>query len=214
MDVANFTPLEAGRSATNRGDDYKDNSTNAGYGTSRELLTGFTDPESNIRELGVYEGQTVVDLGAGTGAHTVLLAERVGESGRVYAIEVQKEFLTNIKAAAADRGFKNVEVIWGDIERLGGTKVKDEIADATVVSNVLFQAEDKGGLLREVKRILKPQGKLLIVDWKDSFGNLGPTPDAVVPAIIAQELAEKEGFVLKKAFDAGAHHYGLVLYKV
>lgn len=177
-------------------------------------VANFTDPESNIRELGVYEGQTVIDLGAGTGAYTVLLAERVGESGRVYAVEVQKEFLTNIKNAAVDRGLKNVEVIWGDIERLGGTKVKDDIADAAVVSNVLFQAEDKMGLLREVKRILKPQGKLLIVDWKDSFGNLGPTSDAVVSATVAQELAEKEGFVLKKTFDAGVHHYGLVLYKI
>lgn len=176
-------------------------------------VANFTDPESNIRELGVYEGQTVVDLGAGTGVYTVLLADRVGESGRVYAIEVQKEFLTNIKTAAADRGLKNVEVIWGDIERFGGTKVKDEIADEVVVSNVLFQAEDKGGLMREVKRILKPQGKLLIVDWKDSFGNLGPSSDAVVSAAAAQELAEREGFVLKKIFDAGAHHYGLVLYK-
>lgn len=176
-------------------------------------LPNFTNPESNIRELGVHEGQIVVDLGAGTGAYTIPLAERAGESGRVYAVEVQKDFLTNIKNAATERGFKNVEVIWGDIERLGGTKIKGEIADAAVVSNVLFQAEDKSGLIREVKRVLKPQGKLLIVDWKDSFGNLGPASDAVVPANIAQELAEREGFVVKKSFDAGEHHYGLVFYK-
>lgn len=176
-------------------------------------LSNFTNPIANINELGVFEGQIVVDLGAGTGAYTIPLAERVGESGRVYAVEVQKDFLTNIKNAATERGFKNVEVIWGDIERLGGTKIKDEIADAAVVSNVLFQAEDKGGLIREVKRVLKPQGKLLLVDWKDSFGNLGPASDAVVPVNIAEELVEREGFVVKKAFDAGEHHYGLVFYK-
>lgn len=176
-------------------------------------LPNFTNPITNINELGVYEGMVAVDLGAGTGAYTIPLAERVGESGRVYAVEVQKEFLTNIKDAATARDLKNVEVIWGDIERLGGTKIKDEIADVAVVSNVLFQAEDKGELLREVKRILKPQGKLLLVDWKDSFGNLGPAPDAVVPANIAQGLAEREGFVVKKAFDAGEHHYGFVFYK-
>lgn len=177
-------------------------------------VENFTNPESNIRELGVHEGETVVDFGAGTGAYSIPLAERVGELGHVYAVEVQKDFLTNIKDAAAARGFNNVDVIWGDIERLGGTKVKDEIADCAVVSNVLFQAEDKAGLMREVKRVLKAQGKLLIVDWKDSFGNIGPTADAVVPASIAQELAEREGFVLKKTFDAGAHHYGIVMYKV
>ncbi len=176
-------------------------------------LPNFTNPETNINELGVHDGMTVVDLGAGTGAYTILLAERVGESGRVYAVEVQKDFLTNIKDAVTERGFKNVEVIWGDIERLNGTKIKEGIADAVIVSNVLFQAENKVGLLREAKRILKIGGKLLLVDWKDSFNSLGPVKDAVVPVNIAREMCEREGFVLKKEFDAGEHHYAFVFYK-
>ena len=60
-------------------------------------VENFANPEVNIRELGVYEGQVAVDFGAGTGTYTMLLAERVGEGGRVIAVEVQKEFLTNIK---------------------------------------------------------------------------------------------------------------------
>lgn len=174
----------------------------------------FTSPEKNLKQLGVHEGMTVVDLGAGAGAYTIILAERVGENGRVYAVEVQKEFLINIKDRAIAKGFKNVEVIWGDIERLGGTKIKEEIADAAVMSNVLFQAEDKLGLLREAKRILKIGGKLLLIDWKDSFNNLGPAKDAVIPATVAREMCEQEGFVLKNEFDAGEHHYGLVMFKL
>ncbi len=176
-------------------------------------LPNFTNPEKNINELGVHDGMTVVDLGAGTGTYTMLLAERVGESGRVYAVEVQKDFLTNIKDSATERGFKNVEVLWGDIERPFGTKIKDGIADAVVVSNVLFQAEDKAGLIREAKRILKIGGKLLLVDWRDSFNSLGPVKDAVVPSHIAREMCEREGFALKKEFDAGEHHYAFVFYK-
>jgi len=176
-------------------------------------LSNFSNPEVNIRELGVYEGQVAVDFGAGTGTYTMLLAERVGEGGRVIAVEVQKEFLTNIKNDATARGFKNIEVIWGDIERPQGTKIKEAIADVAVVSNVLFQAEDKEGLVREVKRVLKHQGKLLLIDWKESFGNLGPTKDAVVSEHTARELCEREGFVMKKTFDAGLHHYGMVMYK-
>lgn len=176
-------------------------------------LLNFTSPEENIKTLGVYEGMRIADLGAGTGTYTMLLAEKVGENGRVYAVEVQKEFLTNIKDAASSRGFKNVEVIWGDIEHSLGTKIKDDEMDAVVISNVLFQAEEKSSLLREAKRILKTGGKLLLVDWKDSFGNLGPEKDAVVPAPVAQALCEREGFVLKQAFDAGEHHYGFVMLK-
>lgn len=176
-------------------------------------LPNFTNPETNIKALGVYEGMRVADLGAGTGTYTLLLAEKVGDTGRVYAVEVQKDFLTNIKDATAARGFKSVEVVWGDIERLGGTKIKDGEVDAAVISNVLFQAEDKGGLLREAKRILKTGGKLLLVDWKDSFGNLGPVKDAVIPASLAQEMCEREGFALKESIDAGEHHYGFVFFK-
>mgnify|MGYP001611913285 FL=1 len=176
-------------------------------------LPNFTNPINNINELGVYEGMIVADLGAGTGAYTIPLAERVGEKGRVYAVEVQKDFLTNIRTAAEARGLKNVELLWGDIERLGGTKIKDESVDAVVISNVLFLAEDKAGLLRETRRILKVGGKLLLIDWGGSFNNLGPAPEMVVTAGTARALCEAEGFVLKKEILAGEHHYGFVLLK-
>lgn len=176
-------------------------------------LTNFTNPEKNINELGIYEGMVVADLGAGTGAYVIPLAKRVGDTGFVYAVEVQKEFLANIKDLANKAGFKNVEVLWGDIERLGGTKLKEGTADAVVVSNVLFQAEDKKGLLLEAKRILKQGGKLLLVDWKGSFNNLGPASGAVVTATEALNLCKSQGFTLKKEFNAGDHHYGFVMVK-
>lgn len=176
-------------------------------------LPNFTNPIANITELGVYEGMIVADLGAGTGAYTIPLAERVGEKGRVYAVEVQKDFLTNIKTTADARGLKNIELLWGDIERLGGTKIKDESVDAVVISNVLFLAEDKAGLLRETRRILKTGGKLLLIDWSDSFNNLGPAPEMVVTADAARALCEAEGFVLKKEIPAGEHHYGFIFLK-
>lgn len=176
-------------------------------------LPNFTKPELNIGALGLREGNIVADLGSGTGAYTMILAEKVGGTGRVYAVEIQQDFFTNIKNAAAERGLKNIEVIWGDIERIGGTKIKDAVADAAVVSNVLFQAEDKAGLLREANRILKTGGKLLLVDWSDSFNNLGPTKNMIVPAEAARALCEKEGFVFKRDIFAGDHHYGFVMVK-
>ncbi|KKU80707.1 MAG: rRNA (Adenine-N6-)-methyltransferase [Parcubacteria group bacterium GW2011_GWA1_47_8] len=176
-------------------------------------LPNFTDPETNVRELGIYEGMRIADLGAGVGAYMIPLARRVGATGRVYAVEVQKEFLANIKSAADKEGLSNVEVLWGDIEHLGGTTIQDASIDAVVISNVLFQAEDKPGLLGEAKRILKSGGKLLLVDWKESFGNVGPTKDAVVSITSARTLCDQAGFVEKREFSAGAHHYGIVLFK-
>lgn len=176
-------------------------------------LPAFTNPEDNIAALGIYEGMIIADLGAGTGAYTIPLAERVGETGRVYAVEVQKDFLTNIKNSATERGYKNVELLWGNIEMVGGTKIKDGACDAVVISNVLFLAEDKNGLLREASRILKQGGKLLLIDWADSFNNLGPSPAMVVTRDQALTLCEGNGFVLKNEVSAGEHHYGFVMLK-
>lgn len=176
-------------------------------------IPAFANPEENIKALGIYEGMVIADLGAGTGAYTLPLAERVGETGRVYAVEVQRDFLTNIKNEATARGLKNVELLWGDIERLGGTKIKDGSVDAVVISNVLFQAEDKSGLLREASRIMKTGGKLLLIDWGDSFNNLGPSPKMVVTKDSARTLCETEGFVLKSEIPVGEHHYGFLMYK-
>jgi len=176
-------------------------------------LPNFADPIQNIAALGVYEGMVVADLGAGIGAYTLPIAEKVGESGRVYAVEVQKDFLINIKNEAATRGLKNIELLWGNIENLGGTKIKDDVCDAVIISNVLFLAEDKAGLLRETRRILKTGGKLFLIDWSDSFNNLGPTPEMVITKDDAVALCETEGFVLKSEVPVGEHHYGLIMLK-
>ena len=174
-------------------------------------LPTFTNPEENIKALGVHEGMSIADLGAGIGSYTIPLAEKVGESGRVYAVEVQKDFLTNIKNEATNRGLKNVELLWGNIEKLGGTKIKDNAVDVVVISNVLFLAEDKQGLLREARRILKPEGKLLLVDWSDSFNSLGPSPQMVVTKESARTMCEAEGFIVKNEIPTGGHHYGFIM---
>lgn len=196
----------------------------------------FSDPQKNIQQFGLMEGMKVADLGAGSGAYTAAAASQVGTSGRVYAVEVQKELLSRIKnnadnaasqvpvssgekSASSDsikrvfRGATNVEVIWGDIELPGGTKIKDALLDAVIVSNVLFQAEDKKGLVEEVKRILKPKGRVLVVDWKESYRGMGPHPDHIVSEQSAKKLFEGSGFSLDRSISAGDHHYGFIVVK-
>ena len=155
----------------------------------------------------------VADLGAGSAAYTLATAKQVGNSGRVYAVEVQKELISNIKNSAIKQGLSNVEVIWGDIESLGGTKIQDQSLDAVIVSNVLFQAEDKKGLVEEVKRILKPKGRVLVVDWKESYRGMGPHPDHIMSEQSAKKLFEDGGFTSDRSISAGDHHYGFIVIK-
>jgi ubiquinone/menaquinone biosynthesis C-methylase UbiE len=168
----------------------------------------FSDPSANIARLGLTEGMKVVDLGAGSGFYSFEAAKRVGTTGRVYAVEVQKDLLERLRSTGVAQGLRNIEVIWGNVEKIGGTKLREALADRVIASNVLFQLEKPDEFALEIKRILKPGGKVLVVDWSD-VSPLGPkTPFS---AMKAQALFEKSGFKLDQSFGAGDHHYGLVL---
>lgn len=171
----------------------------------------FSDPQYNIEQFGLHEGMFVADFGAGTGAYTIASAKAVGSTGKVYAIEVQKDLLQNIQNAASSVGVSNVEVLWGDIERNGKTKIKDRCVDAVIVANVLFQVDDISGTIAEIKRILKPGGRVLVIDWKDSFGGMGPQTDTLIAYDDIKKSFEENGFSFIKNIEAGDHHYGFVV---
>lgn len=170
----------------------------------------FADPKSNILQLGLREGMKIADLGAGTGHYTLAAAGAVGRDGRVYGVDVQEDVLKHALDSAHRMGLRNVEIIWGNIEQKGGTKLKEASMDAVVLSNALFQVERKEGLVEEIKRILKPGGRLLVIDWAGTYNGMGPHPEDVVTEHAAEELFITNGFHKVKDFRAGAHHYAIV----
>lgn len=170
----------------------------------------FSDPQKNIAQFGIGHGMHVADLGAGSGFYTLPAAKAVGSIGKVYAIEVQKELLEKLKNQADQLRVHNIEIVWGDIETIGGTKLRDECVDRVIVSNVLFQVEHKDNFCLEVKRILKKGGKVLVVDWNE-ISPLGPKQ--LVSEVIVTSLFEKVGLQRESSISAGAHHYGLIFIK-
>jgi ubiquinone/menaquinone biosynthesis C-methylase UbiE len=173
----------------------------------------FSDPVQNLKTLGLRETDIVADLGAGTGFYAVAAGQMVPH-GKVYAVEVQKDFLLTIKQKTKEACLNNVECLWGDIEKIGGSKIEDGIADAVVASNVLFQVEDKEGFIKEANRILKKGGKVLLVDWSDPVF-LGPlAAKLIVPQEKARAMFEQAGFTFQNDINAGLHHYGMILKKL
>jgi ubiquinone/menaquinone biosynthesis C-methylase UbiE len=171
----------------------------------------FLNPEQCIAQSGLQEGMKVADFGAGSGLYSKAAANRVGHTGHVYAIEVQKELVKKIESDVKDWHVSNMSVIWGDIEKVGGTKIADHSMDMVIVANVLFQVSDKLGLVDEVKRVLRKDGRALIIDWTESFGNMGPTQNQIISKKTAQDMFEKRGFSYTESISTGEHHYGIIL---
>lgn len=170
----------------------------------------FSDPLKNLKAIGLRETDIVADLGAGTGYYTIFAGGLV-PSGKVYAVEVQKDFVATINHKVKEAHLSNVECFWGNVEKIGGTKIKDGIVDVAIASNILFQVEDRDLFIEETKRILKRGGRVLLVDWSDAsgIGLIKPIPKAK-----AREMFEKKGFTFERDVDAGAHHYGMILSKI
>lgn len=172
-----------------------------------------SEPEDIIKQFGVREGSIVADLGVGYGHYAYALSQMVGVSGKVFAVDIRKDMLERLKKEVDAKGVKNIEVVWGDIEIVGGTRLRENSVDSIIVLNTLFQVDSKAGLVHEAARILKIGGRLLLVDWSESFGSMGPQPQMIVDEITARRIFETGPFEYKKMINAGEHHYGIVFEK-
>ncbi len=169
----------------------------------------FSDPIKNLKQLGIREDMIIADLGAGTGFYSIPAGILV-PLGKVYAVEIIKEYVATIKNKAKEAHLHNIECFWGNIEKIGGTKIKDNLVDVVILSNVLFQVEDKEKFIAEAKRILKKDGKVLFIDWADS-SVIGPKKERLVLKEKSLELFKKKGLTFERDIDAGEHHYGMIL---
>ena len=103
-----------------------------------------------------------------------------------------------------------METVWGNIEKQGGTTLKEDSMDAVILSNALFQVEHQAPVVAEIKRILKPGGRLLLIDWAGSYDGIGPPEADIISEHTALELFITNGFHKMKDFRAGPHHYSIV----
>ena len=173
----------------------------------------FSNPKENVRQFGLSSGMIVADLGAGSGFYAIEAGKAVAPDGKIYAVDIQKDLLDRLKHEAGLAHIRNVEVISGDLEKIGGTKIRDLSVDRVLAANILFMIEDKRSFVAEIKRVLKPKGAVLLVDWAASFSQVGPHSEHVVYKDKAIKLFADFGFKVEKEISAGSHHYGIIFRK-
>lgn len=175
-----------------------------------------SSPEKNVLEFGFLPGQKVADMGSGAGHYTIPLSRALGSEGEVYAIDKNEPALIRLKNLVQSESRGNVEIILGDIGEDKGTHLRNGLVDGVVFSNIFLRLDDKKGALLEAWRILKPGGKMCIVEWSDEAPfsvSHNKTKKNLITKAKVEETLKSIGFVALREFDAGEHHYGLIYLK-
>jgi len=173
-------------------------------------MEGFLDPSQVLSQIELSSDMIAVDFGSGSGGWTISLAKRL-KDGKVFAIDILKEPLSALKSKANSERILNIQTICSNVENKGGSKLGDNSVDLVLMTNLLFQVENKKAVFSEAKRILKKGGKILVVDWLPKTP-LGPEKGRVSPTEV-KKLAKDSGLKFEKEFKAGAYHYGIILEK-
>ena len=171
-------------------------------------MESFLNPNEVLKQLKLKESITAADFGCGSGGWVIPLAKKL-EEGKIFAIDILEEPLSALRAKTKLEKIINVQTILADIEK--GVDIAENSLDLVLMTNLLFETENKKKVLEEGKRVLKPGGRILVVEWKID-APLGPK-EGRVSAEEVKKIAEEIGLKLEKEFEAGIYHYGLILVK-
>ena len=135
---------------------------------SREL---YSSREAVVEALSLKPGDRVADIGAGTGLYTLLFAERVGDEGHVFAIDIEPLFLDLINRRAEDASLTNISAVLG---RDDSITLPPGSLDVVFIADTYHYFSDREAIMTSVATALKPGGRLFIVDYELSTQNDAP----------------------------------------
>jgi arsenite methyltransferase len=122
-------------------------------------------PDRVVGALGIAPGDRVADLGSGSGYFTFRLADAVGPSGTVYAVDVDEDMAGMVRELARERGAKNVEVVLASPD---DPKLAAGTIDLVFTSNTYHHIEDRVSYFDRLKRALSPRGRVAILDYGEN----------------------------------------------
>jgi ubiquinone/menaquinone biosynthesis C-methylase UbiE len=144
-----------------------------------------------LKLSGLKEGMFFADIGSGNGYFTFPAADIAGNKGKVFALDISSEMLEDIKIKIREKNITNIEVIKTEENDL---KIVSEAVDLAFSCNVVHETKDPGLFLKEIKRILKPGGRVSIIDWEKIDSGFGPPKGHRIDKTLITKLLEDQGF--------------------
>lgn len=174
--------------------------------TRRKMLP----PEQTLISLGLKEGDIMADIGCGIGYFAVPASKIVGESGKIFAMDILPEMLDEVHMKIEENNISNIETV---LTEENDFKLEASKITIAFICNVLHETEDKMKFLNEIKRSICDKGRIVIVEWQKIKSEFGPPFEHRLDKIDLLNILDTLGFSDIRAIDIGENYYGIVAIK-
>jgi ubiquinone/menaquinone biosynthesis C-methylase UbiE len=166
-------------------------------------------PEEVVARIGPVSGMTIADVGTGTGYFALPFARAVGIEGKILAVDFQKEMLEKLRHKLSGSGAQqNVVLVEGEAAR---TTLDGNCRDLVFMANLWQELDDDAGVLSEVKRLIRPGGRLAILDWRaDVVSPPGPPVAHRVSLKTLRQVLSRHGWTVASAGNVGMYSYLII----
>ncbi|HVT42899.1 MAG TPA: methyltransferase domain-containing protein [Thermoanaerobaculia bacterium] len=161
-------------------------------------------PEDVVEKLELTPGMTVADIGAGTGYFSIPIARKI-EPGRVHAVDLQGQMLETLREKLSTDAITNVVVTEGSAS---ATNLDAELCDLVFLANVWHELNDHAAVLDEARRILRSEGRLVILDWRKSIDPPpGPPTEHRVSMTETVDMLKAKAWRVERVTLVGKYSY-------
>jgi ubiquinone/menaquinone biosynthesis C-methylase UbiE len=157
-----------------------------------------------LLDIGLKEGDIFADIGSGIGYFSLPASEVVGNSGKVYAMDISKDMLDEVKKNIDNKHISNIELVKTYEDNL---VISDSIIDIAFTSTVLHEVDDLSCILNEIKRVMVNGGKFIIIEWNDVKKALGPPMKHRISSDRLSKNLKENGFHSIKVKNMNEYFY-------
>jgi ubiquinone/menaquinone biosynthesis C-methylase UbiE len=155
-------------------------------------------PEQVIASLCIKPGDIIADIGSGGGYYTFEFAKRVGEIGKVYAVDTEQKFLDYIKSEIKKQGITNIETVLIKNDEIG---LLENSVDLMFIRNVYHHLPEPIKYFARTKKYLKPHGRIALIEWNKPHAHLFLRGKHFTPEAEIVNTMTRCGYLISKKFD-------------
>ncbi len=169
------------------------------------------DVRAILEALDITPGSRVGDLAAGrTGHFVVPLSRLVGSEGVVYGVDLLPDVVAALQGHRTQHGLTQLRPVWGDLERHEGVGIDTGTLDLALLVNALGSMKEREVAARETVRLMKPQGRIVVIDWQTGAKHPLAKLARSMPEDQADALFDHVGCRKCGEFTPSKWHYGRV----